>query len=303
MPGAIIGRVHARRVLLFVATLGAASIAAGSTRADAPRLSHVTFFGDSVPTALSGDPQAFAILAQGIRLDFDAEACRTIGGVSCPDDETRPPTVLDEVEARGAQLGSTVIVVAGYNEPETSFAGDLERTLAALEAAGVTHVLWATLRVAPGYAFYAGMNDALEAAAVAHPILTVVDWNAAARAADGWFQPDGVHLYAPGAEALATLLHRELVTLGIAPPPPSIETAQLPRAHRRVAYSDVLRASGGVAPFSWTCRPGLPPGLHLRADGRLTGVPRGRAQSRRLTFTATDATGTLASRSLLLTVS
>jgi hypothetical protein len=261
------------------------------------------FLGDSVPTALPGDPQALAILAQGIDLNFNAAACRAIGGVSCPEGGTRPPTVLDEVETRGATLGSTVIVVAGYNEPETSFAGDLDQTLAALQAAGVTHVLWATLHVAPGYEFYAGMNDALEAAAATHPILTIVDWNAAARGASDWFQPDGVHLYAPGAEALATLLHAELVTLGIAPSPPAIGTSQLPRARRRVPYSDRLTTAGGLAPFRWSCRPALPPGLHLLADGRLTGIPRGPAQSRRLTFTVTDATGTLASRSLLVTVS
>jgi hypothetical protein len=135
-----------------------------------------------------------------------------------------------------------------------------------------------------------------------------VGWNAAAsttaaRGADDWFQPDGVHLYAPGAEALAALLHTELVTLGVAPSPPTIGTSRLPRARRGTPYGAELAVTGGLGPFRWSCRPALPRGIHLLADGRLTGVPSGQAQSVRVTVTVTDATGTMATRPLLITVS
>src|SRR5437868_1173597 len=121
-------------MLLLLGALGAGALAAPGG-ADAPRLAHVTLLGDSVPTAVSGDPQALGILAQGIDLSFLAAVCRTIAGVSCPEGDSRPPTVLDEVQSRGAALGSTVIVVAGYNEPAASFAGDLDQALTAMEAA------------------------------------------------------------------------------------------------------------------------------------------------------------------------
>ncbi|MBX3280323.1 MAG: putative Ig domain-containing protein [Acidobacteria bacterium] len=61
------------------------------------------------------------------------------------------------------------------------------------------------------------------------------------------------------------------------PPPPAaleITTASLPKAVRSKAYSHTLQAEGGVKPYNWSINSGaLPPGLTLRTDGVIEGVP------------------------------
>jgi len=207
--------------------------------------------GDSVSSAIPGDSVALATLEQGVDLQLQIAPCRTVAGVSCPYGGSPPPTVADVVRQLGQQLGSTVIVVAGYNDPEDQFTARLGEALQALHDAGVTHILWPTLHVIPQDVQYAEMNDTLHAAAAVDPGLTVVDWDAAAHGHDNWFQPDGTHLFASGAEALATLLHSELVNLGIAPRPLSVMTAKLDPARRNWRYAVTLTATGGVAPYRW----------------------------------------------------
>jgi hypothetical protein len=272
---------------------------ASAVRGNLPR---VTLIGDSVSSAIPGDSVALATLEQGVDLQLQIAPCRTVAGVSCPYGGSPPPTVADVVRQLGQQLGSTVIVVAGYNDPEDQFTARLGEALQALHDAGVTHILWPTLHVIPQDVQYAEMNDTLHAAAAVDPGLTVVDWDAAAHGHDNWFQPDGTHLFASGAEALATLLHSELVNLGIAPRPLSVMTAKLDPARRNWRYAVTLTATGGVAPYRWSCRPALPRGLHLLAGGRLVGVATGRPQSAPINFTVTDATGTTGVVRLVLRV-
>lgn len=62
-------------------------------------------------------------------------------------------------------------------------------------------------------------------------------------------------------------------------------------AVRRLPFTAVLRASGGVAPYTWRLAGGaLPLGVHLLADGRLYGRP----QPVRARVEVEDATGTIA---------
>jgi hypothetical protein len=146
------------------------------------------------------------------------------------------------------------------------------------------------------------MNDALRAAAAADHALTVVDWDAAGTGHDDWFQPDGIHLFGGGAEALAALLHSTLVSLGVAPKPLVVSTSSLVAAREHRSYTATLDATGGIAPYRWSCRPGLPAGLRLLASGRLVGTPRGRRRSTTVTFTVTDAVGSTATARLVLRV-
>ncbi len=60
----------------------------------------------------------------------------------------------------------------------------------------------------------------------------------------------------------------------IDPAPLALSTTSLPNGARNVDYTAVLRASGGVAPYSWSVTAGsLPPGLDLGSSGVISGTP------------------------------
>ena len=181
-------------------------IAARRPRADPPR---VTLFGDSPATGIQYNESARAILAEGVSLRLEVAPCRRVVQTSCPYEGARPPTLVDVVTAAGAALGETVIVAVGYNDYENQYADDIETALSSLRAAGVKRILWATLRAARNP--YLTMNDAIREAAERNPDMTLVDWNLYSRSHPDWFQPDGIHLAGPGAEAMAQLFHDALV--------------------------------------------------------------------------------------------
>ena len=178
-------------------------------------------------------------------------------------------------------MGPVVVVIVGYNDYEANYAGNIEEALAAFRKAGVERVLWATLH--ESRTDYASMNDMIRDAARRHAEMTVLDWNALSRDKPGWFQPDEIHLTATGAEGMATMVNDALVDLGVAPKPAApparrllaISSRALPAGRRGRAYSALLEATGGTAPYRWARAGGtLPPGLRLAATGRLTGVPQ-----------------------------
>ena len=204
-----------------------------------------------------------------------------------------------------APTGSAVVVAVGYNDYESTFAATVETVLEALEKAGVEHILWLTLRAERQS--YLHMNDIVGAAAERHLELTVVDWNLYSRSHPDWFQPDGLHLTDVGAIAMATLVHRSLDDLGLVAAPPvrrlGIATRTLPPARVGRPYATRLTTSGGTLPITWTrTEGGLPPGLRVRRDGRLTGTPTA-AGRRSFTLRATDGRGTWADRRFLIAVS
>lgn len=268
----------------------------------------VTVFGDSAATAMAYDPVAKRTLGRGIDLRLEVASCRRVGDASCPYGGVRPPNVIDRATQLGADLGPVVVVIAGYNDYEANYAGNIEQALAAFRRAGVERVLWATLR--ESRQSYASMNDMIRDAARRHPEITVVDWNAVSRNNPAWFQPDGIHLTATGAEGMASLVNGTLVQLGIAPkpspPPPrrllAIASRALPTGHPGRRYSVLLKATGGTVPYRWTRVGGsLPPGVRLAATGRVFGVP-----SRKGTFTlrarVADRSGTARTRAFSLRI-
>ena len=280
-------------VSILLASLALAGAAPGRSDAEV----RVTVFGDSAATAMAYDPDAKRILGRGVDLRLEVAACRRVGDTSCPYDGVRPPNVIDRATALGAELGPVVVVIVGYNDYESRYAENIEDALAAFRKAGVEHVLWATLR--EGRQSYANMNDMIVAAARKHPEMTVLDWNALARANPDWLQPDGIHLTAPGAEAMAGMVNDALVALGVAPKPApaatrkllAIASRSLPAGRLGRSYAARLRATGGVAPYRWARAGGtLPPGLALAASGRLAGVPALRGTFR-LRARVVDRTG------------
>jgi hypothetical protein len=288
-------------VTALVAALAAAVIAVEARPVPAVSLPRVTLIGDSVSAAIAYDRAAQKTLGNGASLELELAPCRRVGQTSCPHKDTTAPTVLQLVQARGRTLdGSTVIVAVGYNDFETLYAGNIEDALAAMRAAGVRNVLWLTLRAERQS--YLAMNGMIRAAAAQHPEMTVVDWNLYSRNHPDWFQPDGLHLGWAGARALATLLHRTLVDLGIVKRAPLKVSVASVRGTAGKPLRARLLAKGGKAPYRWMRASGLVPrGLRLTAAGRLYGTPRVRG---RFTFIVrvTDASRSTATRRIVVRV-
>ena len=286
-------------ILLLTVALGSATVQAGSVAGLPPR---VTVIGDSIAAAMAYDQTARSVLARGVDLDLQAAVCRRHAGDSCPYQGSRPSTLVDLLPS--LRLGSTVVVAVGYNDYEETFAATVETALQALEKAGVEHILWLTLRAERES--YLHMNDLVRTAAERHVRVKLVDWDLYSRNHPDWFQPDGLHLTAVGAIAMATLVHRSLDQLGlvIAPPVPAltIVTRKLPAARVGRPYVARLAASGGTLPIRWIRAAGaIPAGLALRREGRVSGTPRV-AGRRVIALRVTDARGRSASRRFLLSV-
>ena len=274
--------------------LGMSGAASGGPR---PR---VTLIGDSVASAITLQPGATAILANGVDLQLEAAPCRRLDGTSCPEaDGTVPPTAVALINSLGQALGRTVIVAVGYNDPEALYAAEIQTTLAALHQQGVQHILWLTMRAARHP--YVVMNDEIRAAAAADPSVEVVDWNLFSRSHPEWFQTDGIHMAGDGAQAMASLMHRVLVDLKIAPAALTVGTLKLPNAHERKRYAAPLAAAGGTPPYRWA-PVSVPAGFSVTRSGMLEGLAGARAAALRMTVRVTDASGAQATRVLVLHV-
>ena len=184
-------------------------------RPPAPRTPlRVTFIGDSVPDEISYVVAAQALLRQGVHIDLQLAACRRLVEPSCTVAGVTPPTALDLIESLGHRLGPVVVIGVGYNDWQLVYPRDTRLVLAALREAGVQHVLWLTLREARHS--YIPMDADIRRLAASNPDVTVVDWNRYSRSHPDWFGPEGLHLSVAGATAMATLLHKTLVSLRIA---------------------------------------------------------------------------------------
>jgi sirohydrochlorin ferrochelatase len=287
-----------RGVLVFCVVLLA--LGAGTARGGSRDVQHVTLIGDSVADAIGNTNSAVAIVKQGVDLDFEVAPCRRVEGEGCPVDGVRPPSVVQLAKSMGSKLGPNVVVSVGYNDFEDQYAGNIEDAINALTAAGVKRIFWLTLRAARHP--YLTMNDAIAQAAAKHPQVTVIDWNVYSRSHLDWFQSDGLHLLGPGAEAMATLIHKTLVAAGVAAKPARITTTTLPAAHHGKAYRAHLTAAGGVTPYRWSLLERAPAGIHLEANGMVIGTPRAKVGRYRFDVRVRDAIGSLATRRLTLRI-
>ena len=300
--------MRARAAVLTILLAVAGALPGSAPGADPARSerTRITVFGDSAATAMAYDPSARAILASGVDLKLEVAACRRLGDLSCPYDGVRPPNVIERASELGRELGRVVVVAVGYNDYETTYAENIEETLGVLGKAGVERVLWTTLRA--GRQSWARMNAMILAAARRHPQLTVLDWNARARANADWLQPDGIHLTPSGAQGMATMINEALVRLGLASRPRALErqlsiaARPLPAGHVGRAYATRLRAQGGKAPYRWARVAGrLAPGLRLTSAGLVAGKPA-RAGRYRFVARVLDRTGTARTRAFVVRV-
>jgi BACON domain-containing protein/putative Ig domain-containing protein/all-beta uncharacterized protein len=71
------------------------------------------------------------------------------------------------------------------------------------------------------------------------------------------------------------LFHYTVAPMQIVSPPATILSGDLPPAHAGVPYSTVIKAAGGMPPYSFapSSATPLPPGLTLAPDGTLSGTP------------------------------
>jgi hypothetical protein len=291
-----------RRVLLAFA-LAFAALAASGAPARAATPGRVTIIGDSVLTAVQWNATPLAILQKGIPdLDLEIGVCRKLVGESCPFDGGRVPTLVDLVGQLGGEIGQTVVVEVGYNDDASTFPDAVEQSIDTLLNAGVTRILWVNMHIWQQQ--YIQMNADLDAAAKAHPQMSIVDWASYSTNQYSWFQGDGVHLVYPGAVAMATLLNDSILQ-AIAPPPPPVHivvsTSRLPVARVGRAFTVQLAASGGTAPYRWSSTKALPRGVHLLANGTIDGKPRV-AGTFTLSLRVADANGNVGTQTLQLVV-
>ncbi|HZT91236.1 MAG TPA: putative Ig domain-containing protein [Gaiellaceae bacterium] len=290
------------RALLAVAVAAAvAAAAAAPARAATP--GRVTIIGDSVLTAVEWNATPLAILEHGIpNLDLEIGVCRKLVGESCPYEGGRVPTLVDLVTGLGGEIGQTVVVEVGYNDDASTFPQAVEQSIETLLNAGVTRILWVNMHVWQQQ--YVQMNADLEAAAQAHPQLSIVDWASYSANRYSWFQGDGVHLVYDGAVAMATLLNQAILQ-ALAPPPPPVRVVvsspRLPVARVGRAFAVHLGASGGSAPYRWRADTAFPRGVHLLANGTIEGRPRV-AGTFTLRVQATDADGHVGTQTIRLVV-
>lgn len=261
-----------------------ALVAATAAAAEAPQPG-VLVIGDSVATGMLWHPPAIAVMQRGYDVEWEVAICRTTAGEGCPFEGARPPSLLDVVNAR-ATVPPTVVVVTGYNDAASTFAGSVDEAVDALVARGATRVIWLTLREAE--APFPLLNADLVDAVTRHPQLYLADWDALAARHRDWFQDDGVHLTAQGGIAMAHLAHGAVTeTLD----PLRAVTTSLPPVRQGRRYAAALRFAGGTPPYRVELVAGrLRRGLTLHAEGRITGVARGVGRLR-FQVRVTDADG------------
>jgi hypothetical protein len=285
---------------VLVLVVAAIAFGAATAHAGSRDIQHVTLIGDSVADAIPGTSSAATIVKQGVDVDFEVAPCRRVEGEGCPVDGVRPPSVVQLAKSMGTKLGPNVVVSVGYNDFEDQYAQNIEDALAGFKAAGVKHVWWLTLRAA--HHGYVNMNDNIEAAAKNHPEMSVIDWNVYSRSHPDWFQADGLHMLQPGAEAMATLIHKTLLDDGIAAKPVQVATTALPAAHRGKTYAAKLRATLGLAPYRWSLLARAPRGIHIEADGRIIGKPLAKPGTYALNVRVMDSAGSFDVRRVTLRI-
>jgi hypothetical protein len=301
-----------RRFSALAALLACTALPAGAAGA-AP---HVTIVSDSVLTAVIwGNAPAQAALDQDLDVQIDAGVCRKLNAQACEFNGGYASTALDVINGWRTSLGPVVVIVDGYNDLTSSFASDVELTLDTLRNDGVQHVLWVNLHeVRPEYA---QKNAVLAAAALHHPELRVLDWNAYSSPHPEWYQTDFIHLVPAGGVAIAGFVHQAIADT-LAPPAASTQPTQSQPKHppalvvkgKRILVGRVgrkfgtrLKASGGVGQLRWltTGRTVRRAKLHLLARGVLRGSPS-RAGTHWLNLEVVDSNGSIAHVTIRFTV-
>ena len=131
-----------------------------------------------------------------------------------------PPAVQDGVTIANSLTGTPdlAIVELGYNDSQSTFAGEIDQMMTALVAKGIRYVGWVNMserRKANGVASFAAGNQVLVAATLRWPQLRILDWDGYTMCGprDRWFS-DNVHLNTTGQAEFALWLRSRALELG-----------------------------------------------------------------------------------------
>ena len=264
----------AAALILTAALASSVSPQGAGAASPAPRVSVIS---DSILTSVTWvTGPALGLLGDGLDLQIDVGVCRRLNVQSCAFNGGTVPTTLDVINRWSTQLGSTVVIVDGYNDLPASFSGDVELTLDTLRNDGVQHVLWVDLYESRPE--FAAKNTVLFAAAKRHPELRVLDWNTFSAGHPDWYQTDAIHLTPAGGVAIAGWIHQAIADALAPPPPPpppiviTVPSRQRMRARVGVPFHGQLVGSSALhwRTVASTLRKTR---LHLSAGGAITGTP------------------------------
>ncbi len=215
-------RSHITLAFALLATAVFGAIPSGSAEAattvvyngagSAPRISII---GDSTIAALRWTNQ-FEPLKR-FNFVYDAESCRRTVLPSCRGREGyTPDNVISAMRRLSGRLGSVLVIMGGYDDPSSGFAGAVDTVMAEAARQGIPTVLWLSLRsnvpyVGPGSisnaATFRANNHTLYRKAIQYgPRLQVADWATYSANHPEWFYSDGIHFTPAGANAGATFI-------------------------------------------------------------------------------------------------
>ena len=167
--------------------------------------------GDSILAAVNYVPSALDRLAVLDRV-LDAIECRRTATPSCVSRGRPPPPNAIETIVSTPGRFETLVMVTGYNDPNSAFASAIDQLMATSRSLGIAEVVWLTIR--EDRESLVRNNRDLVAALDRYPELRLIDWNAHAVGQQSWFAADNVHLSRAGADALAQFIVDGLIEPG-----------------------------------------------------------------------------------------
>lgn len=181
---------------------------------DAP---HISLIGDSTLTGV----RWYADYGELERFNFvlSAESCRRTIEQSCISREGyRSANVVSAMRTLDGELGDVLVVMSGYNDPVWTIEEAISGVVDEARDQGVGSVVWLSLRTSDDVNYsdpqeqssintFREYNEQLVATAKASDgYLQVADWATYSNGASEWFETDGVHLTAPGVDAVTTFI-------------------------------------------------------------------------------------------------
>ena len=178
---------------------------------------HISLIGDSTLTGV----RWYADYGPLTRFNFvlSAESCRRTFEQSCISREGyRSANVVQAMKNLDGELGDVLVVMSGYNDPIGSIDEAIDAVLGEARDQGVDHVVWLSLRTSADVDYsdpqeqssintFREYNEQLVAAAAdSDGFLQIADWATYSNGASAWFEYDGVHLTATGADAVAVFI-------------------------------------------------------------------------------------------------
>ena len=127
-------------------------------------------------------------------------------------------TAVEAMKNLDGELGQVLVVMSGYNDPIGSIGDAIDAVVEEARDQGVDHVVWLSLRTSADVDYsdpqeqssintFREYNEQLFAAAAdSDDFLQVADWATYSNGASAWFEYDGVHLTAKGADAVAVFI-------------------------------------------------------------------------------------------------